>query len=55
MFNVYGIHLFFLKKIWNFNMLNDILMEKLIEDFPCWKAKFTVNLNFINYQVLNCF
>lgn len=25
-------------------MLNEKLMEKLIEDFPCWKAKFTVKL-----------
>ncbi|RNA27104.1 WD repeat-containing 59, partial [Brachionus plicatilis] len=28
-------------KLWNLNMLNERLMEKLIEEFPCWKAKFT--------------
>lgn len=28
-------------KLWNFNMLNQKFMEKILEDFPCWKAKFT--------------
>lgn len=23
-------------------MLNQKFMEKILEDFPCWKAKFTV-------------
>jgi len=26
-------------------MLNQKFMEKILEDFPCWKAKFTVSLN----------
>lgn len=29
-------------KLWNLNMINERLMEKLIEEFPCWKAKFSV-------------
>lgn len=28
-------------KLWNFNMRNQKFMEKILEDFPCWKAKFT--------------
>ena len=30
-------------KIWDTNMLNQKFMDKILnQDFPCWKAKFTV-------------